>query len=77
MLSVTNLDSAYAAFVGLAVCLRVPVGVRLSSAALDLALNRTLRLDHLEELDKEVSGCAVSLFSWSLALERRRSLCTQ
>jgi len=34
--------------------MQVPLGVQLSSAALDLALGRSLTLRHLDEIDKEV-----------------------
>jgi len=45
---------------GLAMAMRVPLGVQLSAAAVDIALGRSLTLAHLEELDKEVRwlGCA-------------------
>eukprot|EP00967_Tisochrysis_lutea_P136643 scaffold243952_cov17-Tisochrysis_lutea.AAC.1 len=44
--------------------MRVPLGVQLSSAALDLALGRSMTLRHLEELDKEVSGWRAKSYVW-------------
>lgn len=32
--------------------IRVPLGVQLSSLALDLAMGRSVTLEHLEELDR-------------------------
>lgn len=37
---------------GLAMSIRVPLGVQLSSLALDLAMGRSVTLEHLEELDR-------------------------
>ena len=35
---------------------RVPLGVQLSSVALDLAMGRSVTLVHLEELDRELAA---------------------
>lgn len=37
-------------------CLRVPLGISISCAALDVALGRSMTLGSLGELDPEVGG---------------------